>query len=232
MNTVEFYEKNGYAILKNAIPETLINQYEKLWLDHHSQNGQILNYHGWTSSSSYMNHKEILDILCHENIFNFLKLLNNNIVLHLSFTSWVSTRKAWHQDWTKADKQGANNYFGVWVALDKIDPNSGPFQFIPGSHNWDIDYNLIYDKSNKDQVSNLLIQESLKREALAYSFLPDKGDLIIWNGHLIHRGSDPVDENILRKSIIGHYGIINGNIVSHKTGFYHSDKSSAIDLYK
>ena len=38
-----------------------------------------------------------------------------------------------------------------------------------------------------------------------YSFLPKKGDAIIWHGRLIHRGANPRNNDLTRKSLIGHY---------------------------
>lgn len=232
-----FFLENGYVVLKNVVPEEHIKEYENLWIQTHTsgfdkENNLIINSpNGWSSSNSYLSHKEILNILCHENIFNFLNLINDKLALHLSFTGWTSTLKTWHQDWTTSDKDAAQNYIGVWVALDKIHPDSGPFQFIPGSHLWDINYEMVYKKENMTKVQDFLVEECIKRSAQAFSFLADRGDAIVWSGHLIHRGSTPNDFKLLRKSIIGHYGILSSDVLPYQNGFYHSNKSSGIDLY-
>lgn len=226
-----FYDQNGYIVLKSAIPNDLIDSYEKKWLEHHSKDGKITNLDGWQKSSSYLKNQQILDILCHENIFNFLNLIYPSLALHLSFTSWTSTKKSWHQDFVDPDKDKANNYVGVWVALDKIHPNSGPFQFIPGSHKWEIDFNLIYSEQNLDKPSSFFAKEIQKRQAPAYQFTGDKGDVLIWHGHLVHAGGIPADNSLLRKSLIGHYGKMMGSLVSYGAGRYYGDYTAATDLY-
>jgi ectoine hydroxylase-related dioxygenase (phytanoyl-CoA dioxygenase family) len=231
MNNLDFYNKNGYVVLKNAIPNSLIDSYEKIWLEHHSKNGMIINHQGWHESNSYLNHKEILDILCHENIFNFLNLLNPDLTLHLCFTSWTSTRKPWHQDYTFSDKKQADNYVGVWVALDKIDPNSGPFQFIPESHNWQIDFDKVYSNLVSAEPSEFLIEEINKKQASGLQFIGNKGDLIIWHGHTIHAGGIPENVLSLRKSLIGHYGIVGENSVNYGFGRFFDNFKAGTNLY-
>ena len=227
-----FYKENGYVVLKNAIPVDLINNYEELWLSHHTKNGVITNYNGWENSSPYLEHKEILDILCHENIFNFLNELNSNLTLHLAFTSWISTRKSWHQDFTKSDKNQADSYIGVWVALDKINPNSGPFQFIPGSHLWNIDFDFVYSDQSSEKPAFLLDEEMKRRQAPGFQFTGDKGDLIIWHGHTVHAGGIPVDSSLLRKSLIGHYGVMAENATAYGSGRFFNDSKAETNLYK
>lgn len=234
----EQFDKDGFIVLKNAIPEDILQKYEDLWIKTHTSgfnenNELIINSpNGWNNSSSYLDHKEILDILCHENIFNFLKTINAELALHLSFTGWTSTLKSWHHDWTTPDKSSAANYIGAWVALDEIHPDSGPFQFIPGSHLWDLDYEKIYKKENHAQVQDIIFMECVDRSAQAFSFLGNRGDVILWSGHLIHRGAVPNNMALLRKSVIGHYGIMASNITKYGAGFYHSDRLSGIDLYQ
>ncbi len=58
-----FYDQNGYIVLKSAIPNDLIDSYEKKWLEHHSKDGKITNLDGWQKSSSYLKNQQILDIL-------------------------------------------------------------------------------------------------------------------------------------------------------------------------
>ena len=235
--TLDFFDENGYCILKNAIPEELILSYENLWIKNHTSgydvNGDLIidSLNGWKNSNSFVSYKEIRDILCHENIFNFLNKLNKNFCLHLSFTSWISTQKGWHQDWIKPSKKDANNYVGVWVALEDINPDSGPFQFIPKSHQWEVDFDYIYNQKDRNKVQELLAQQAISENATAYSFIGSRGDLIIWSGHLVHRGSMPIDENILRKSLIGHYDTMDHNIVKYNNGLYRDDKNAGVDLY-
>jgi len=230
-STLDFYKENGYIILKNAIPADLISAYESVWLEAHSTNGEITSFQGWENSNSFQEHTEILDIMCHENIYNFLNLINDKLTLHLSFTTWTSTRKSWHQDSVSSNKEDASNYVGVWVALDNISADSGPFQFVPGSHKWDLDFDYVYSPDHQERAAQVLNQKILDTNSSAYAFTADKGDVLIWDGHLVHGAGSPKPDNFLRKSLIGHYALKVTSNVEYAAGRYFDDQNSGKNLF-
>jgi ectoine hydroxylase-related dioxygenase (phytanoyl-CoA dioxygenase family) len=230
-STLDFYKENGYIILKNAIPADLISAYEAVWLEAHSNNGEITSITGWENSDSFQEHNEILDIMCHENVYNFLNLINDKLTLHLSFTTWTSTRKSWHQDSVSPDKEAASNYVGVWVALDNISVDSGPFQFVPGSHKWDLDFDYIYDPEHNGRASQALNDKILEKKSSVFAFTAEKGDILIWDGHLVHGAGSPKPDNFLRKSLIGHYDIRNDSSAEYGAGRYFSDPNTGKNLF-
>lgn len=201
MNNVEFYEKNGYVIFEKLIPENLIDSYEQKWI---KENGS--NLQGWDGHTSYLDHPEILDILCHKGVGDFFVQAQKGVALHLNLTYWVSTEKGWHMDANIPNKMGTDNYTGAWVALEDISMDSGPFQLVPGSHLWDIDLvkmtSLLEDGK---AYQEFLEQEIKKNNGQIYTFNAKKGDVLFWHGRLVHRGSTPRNRKITRKSLIGHY---------------------------
>jgi ectoine hydroxylase-related dioxygenase (phytanoyl-CoA dioxygenase family) len=48
-------------------------------------------------------------------------------------------------------------------------------------------------------------QEIRVRHMRPVQFLASKGDVLIWHGRLIHRGTAPTQPGLLRKSLIAHY---------------------------
>ncbi len=64
------------------------------------------------------------------------ELIGKETMLHLNLTGWISTERDWHQDDDLNPGPVNSWYAAVWIALDTIDPASGPFEFIPGSHRW------------------------------------------------------------------------------------------------
>lgn len=261
MNDLEFWKQEGYLIKEGLISDDLIESYEKLWLSTHSEldnngNSIIKNYTGWDRYDIYKEHNEILDIFCGSNIPKVLEsIIGEPAGIHLNFTGWISTQKTWHQDVTVPNKEMADYYIGVWIALDAIDVNSGPFELIPKSHLWNTDFEKIYpdfqrqrSKDDSLKVSDIYGFEeetNLPREedpgAAAYryysskleqekpegiSFTANKGDVIFWHGHTVHRGSEPLDKSLLRKSIIGHYSGVNTGMLAasyakpYKNGYY------------
>ena len=228
-NNIQFYEDNGYLVIKNAIPEENINSYLSLMQDNltEDKNGKK---RAWSGHSSYLAVDESLDILCHENVQDALEALGKAVALHLELPYWVSTEKNWHQDNVLSNPVAGNNYVGVWVALEDVDPNAGPFEVIPGSHKWELDSEKIYADQYADQHEGsgvkphyeFLQEEIDKREVKdIFSFLPQKGDAVIWHGKLIHRGAPPVDRSLTRKSLIGHYCnmLANKDAVNENIGF-------------
>src|SRR5438552_11002670 len=64
-------------------------------------------------------------------------LIGEPMMLHLALTGWVSTERTWHQDDYLNPAHVAGWYAAVWMALDdNIHSDSGPFEYLPGSHRW------------------------------------------------------------------------------------------------
>lgn len=215
MNTKEFYDENGYVILKKVISDELIAKYEKVWMQHVAdRKNERGSLEGWGDDFDvYLDHPEIMDILCHDSIAKTFVDVNKAVALHKNVTYFVSTEQGWHQDAAFALREAGENYQGSWVALEDVSPEAGPFEFIPGSHNWDCDLTFLYPdiKDEAAQVRNgvsthdFFQNEIDKRGAEIVSFIAEKGDVIIWHGHLVHRGAMPKNRAITRKSLIGHY---------------------------
>ena len=225
----EKWNQNGYLILKNFVDEKLIDKYIQLWTrqnsDGYDNNGNLLvkNKEGFSGIKPYLQHNEILDIMCSDALFGVINNLFDDIYcLHLNFTSWYTTRRAWHHDVQCPSHNGIVDYFGVWVALEDIDIDSGPFQFVPGSHKWDVDYDFIYAEPESGKPAKIIEQYISERKADVLTFMAKKGDVIIWDGRLLHRGSEARRPEILRKCLIGHYTNSGGkdNYLKYNSGYY------------
>jgi hypothetical protein len=99
---------------------------------------------------------------------------------------------------------------GSWVALEDVQPGSGEFQYVPGSHgvpehlhhgthkghNGDFDaaHQVIMAKRRLCDERGLEVQ----------TFMAKKGDVLIWHGDLLHGGALIEDSTKTRKSLIGH----------------------------
>jgi ectoine hydroxylase-related dioxygenase (phytanoyl-CoA dioxygenase family) len=206
---INFYEDNGFVVIENAIPEENIDSYLQLMSENltEDKNGKK---RAWAGHTSYLAVDESLDILCHKNIQDALEAIDKGVALHLELPYWVSTEKGWHQDNVLSNPIAGNNYVGVWVALEDISAEAGPFQLIPGSHKWDVDAERIYqDQYGEPGIKPHydLLQEEIDKRGIdnIFTFLPKKGDAVIWHGKLIHRGAEPLNRSLTRKSLIGHY---------------------------
>ena len=99
MNNKEFFETNGYLIIKNAIEKEIIDKYEYEWnkenLEKRNDRGLL---EGWEGHSSYLQHDLIKDVLCHQSIQNVFIDIEKGVALHSSRTYGTSTEMPWHHD--------------------------------------------------------------------------------------------------------------------------------------
>jgi len=209
---LEFFNKNGFAFLRKAISEEKIDSYIDLW-NYENKN----NPAGWSniggSAAAFLDYKEITDILCDKSIALALDKVQKSVALHADVTYSVTTELDWHQDNCMPNDIAGDNYIGVWVALEDIDPEAGPFEFISGSHKWDLDYEHLYEMAvaaREDPYFNVKRMEYYqseidKRSVEIERLIIKKGDVFIWHGRLLHRGSPAKDRTKTRMSLIGHY---------------------------
>jgi 2-polyprenyl-3-methyl-5-hydroxy-6-metoxy-1,4-benzoquinol methylase len=207
------WRQNGYLSVKGLIPHGLIDRYCAV-------RSKISRAGGWISPTPYLDVPEIRDLCLYMGLTDLLEhLLGEQMGLHLNLTGWVSTERDWHQD-DYLNPSGVNgHYCGVWTALDRISPDSGPFEFVPKSHLWPIIRQskvlsqLGYDNGDNrnwpwesERILTSFFEREIKKSGLNVErFLGQKGDVLIWHARLLHRGSLPERRNAERRSMIAHY---------------------------
>src|SRR5262249_46721569 len=148
-----------------------------------------------------------------------------------------------HQDDYLNPEDTMARYAAIWMAMGDIHPDSGPFEFVPGSHKWPC--------LRREKVKSLMVPEARETGdhhwAVVAEYLVNKsaeqhisengsevgqfdgkeGDILIWHGKLMHRGSIPRDANLSRPSLICHYSNIRDRrdlgdeILRHGEGGYY-----------
>ena len=206
------FRENGFLILPAFLPDALIDAYVQV------REGQPPG--GFPAPTPYMQVDEIKDICLYKSLSDKLEeLIGESMAMHLNLTGWVSTERNWHQD-EYLNPPGVNGwYVAVWMALDDIHPDSGPFEYVPGSHRWEMvrrDRVLRYlskdeifkghwPKASERFLTGLFEQQVSERRVQSERFTANKGDVLIWHSRLMHRGTVPRDKSRLRKSLITHY---------------------------
>lgn len=231
------WNDDGFVILKGVLPEDLMSAYEREWwayngdteLCHANQAGNITfmgqaakRPGGWPDATPYMRHEHLRALAtCPEIMEPMRELIGEPAGLHLNLTGWVSTERDWHQDTylNPPHAQVGDHYVAVWMALDTIDPRSGPFQMIPGSHRWfrlteeRIKAAMPADQANSDAwpslsetfLTPLLEKEIASRGVPIIDYLPNRGDVLFWHTRLVHRGSKATAPGMTRRALISHY---------------------------
>lgn len=224
------WNDDGVVIVPGLIDDDRIAAYEAAWIDANgpveygrtwdaSGNGPLLLYAerpgGWPDCTPYMRHPEILDLVAPLER-PLAELVGEPMGLHLNLTGWVTTTRDWHQDSYLNEPEVGDHYAAVWIALGDIHPDSGPFQYVPGSHRWPqvtrdrigrvVDLNdPQWPRHSEAVLTPLFAEEIERRDAEVVTHLPRKGDVLIWHGRLLHRGSVANVPGAYRPAFIAHF---------------------------
>ena len=214
------WRRDGVVVLPNFLPPDLVDAYV-------ARRRQLDNPAGWLSGSCYQHVPEMRALALYPKLMELQRdLLGEDMLLHLALTGWVSTERNWHQDDYLNPAHVLTWYTAVWMALDTIDPDCGPFEYIPGSHRWPLmsgeKVRALLTQEERDrregpgQINHWAtyserfvapaIEIEIKERGIApVRFLGNKGDVLIWHSRLMHRGTAPRRPNLERRSLIVHY---------------------------
>lgn len=215
------WNDDGVVVLPRAIDTARIAAYDAAWNRGNrfvGVGGRKLYAErpgGWPDCTPYMRHPEILDLVA-PLAPHLEQLIGEPAGMNLNLTGWVTTGRDWHQDSYLNEPEVGDHYAAVWVALGDIHPDSGPFQYVPGSHRWpQVTRDLIgrhvdlndpqWPKHSEAILSPLFEREIAARNAQVVTHLPRRGDVLIWHGRLLHRGSVALVPGAYRPAFIAHF---------------------------
>jgi hypothetical protein len=212
------WNNDGVVVMKNFFPEDLMVAYEQCWREYNTDRPG-----GWPDCTPYRRHPELFNMLTYGPLGNLLEsLIGEPAGVHLNLTGWVSTERDWHQDAYLNPAHVGDYYAAVWIALDDIHPDSGPFQYVPGSHRWrQVTQKKILAALNPDErdhrwpkyserILTPLFEAEIERQGVpVVSHIASRGDLLVWHGRLMHRGSKANVYHMERRALIAHYSGIN-----------------------
>lgn len=222
------WNSDGVVVLRNFIPNPLMLNYEVEWEAAHGSTWPPHHPGGWPNPTPYYQHVALRRLMTYRPLTQKIQELLSGEPpgLHLCLTGWVSTRRDWHQDTYLNPKFVGDSYAAVWIALEDIHPDSGPFQYVPGSHRWPV---VVQDKifryvdstdprwpAETERFLTPIFEREIERQRVSsdafirnetpvVTYLPERGDVLIWHGRLVHRGSRPKDPTHPRRAVIGHY---------------------------
>lgn len=207
---------DGVLYLPNFLPTDLIDKYCEV-------RSKLDAPGGWESPVPYLHVKELRDISLYRPLMAVMKsLIGEDMGLHLNLTGWVSTERDLHQDsYLNPDFVGTR-YIAAWMALDDIHADSGPFQFVQGSHKWPVirrdkifkyltkeeQINEAWPSLTQGWVAEACMKEILRRNTEVSTYLPRRGDVLLWHSNLVHRGSPATKPGMQRKALISHYSAL------------------------
>lgn len=234
------WNDNGVLTLPGFFDADELVAYADEWMAAHgfrlSADGPFADRpQGWPDTCPYMQHDALRDLCCDGRLARMLAwVVGDEMGVNLNLTGWVSTERDWHADSYLNEPEVGDFYAAVWIALADIHPDSGVFQYVPGSHRWpQITRETIgrhfdiadpqWPKHSEQLLTDVFEEEIAARNATVVSHVPKKGDLLIWHGRLLHRGSRAKVPGAMRPALIAHYSGIHHRpqmptAVQHDTG--------------
>ncbi len=89
----------------------------------------------------------------------------------------------------------------AWLALDQCDQSNGCMQVVPGSHTWPVLCTEQADTSKSFTDITVPIPEGVEVRPVVM----DPGDVLFFNGSLVHGSFPNTSQDRFRRSLIGHY---------------------------
>ncbi len=89
----------------------------------------------------------------------------------------------------------------AWLALDPCDEENGCMQVVPGSQDWPLLCNVEADTTASFTGNTVPIPEGMS----AVPVLMDAGDVLFFNGSLVHGSYPNTSQARFRRALIGHY---------------------------
>lgn len=125
----------------------------------------------------------------------------------------VGTQQDGHSDSVHFSSLPERFMCGVWLAMEDIGPDAGPLFYYPGSHRWPIMTNGLIGRrgygssleSAQDPYGPAWRALCEAHGAQRETFLPRKGQALIWCANLLHGGSWQNDPRLTRWSQVTHY---------------------------
>jgi hypothetical protein len=244
----QHWRDQGYLIKRNFIPHTLIDEYIEM------RNKLNLGKNHFPDAYPFLYSSVIRDMCCSRELHYLLvDLIGTEMGLHFTLNGFKSSERGWHQDDYLNPLGTWAHYVAVWMAMGDIHPDSGPFEFVPGSHKWRclsgqkvID--LVKPEARGTVTEWVLVGEHFVNKAVEnymkemgvepVQFDARKGDILIWHAKLMHRGSLPRNPELSRPALIPHYAAIadythriGKEITRHGDGGYfweHSDRGDVL----
>jgi len=141
-------------------------------------------------------------------------LLGKQAILFQTINFFEGSQQHAHSDSFHMTTEPPGYLVAIWVALEDVEPGSGPLFYYPGSHRLPyvmtedlagaegsaliaVDKGPMYDHKMAEVVANAGIEP--------VEFMARKGDVLIWHANLIHGGRGIETPGATRKSLVAHY---------------------------
>jgi phytanoyl-CoA hydroxylase len=157
---------------------------------------RMIHMHRWDEISL----KWLLDPRINEKLTAFLGREPYAVQTMLYFKPPGARGQAVHQDQYYLKVQ-PGTCIAAWMALDDCDVENGCLQVVPGSQNWEILCPVQADTTQSFTDVTVPLPEGVTPTPV----LMKAGDVMFFNGQLVHGSFPNMSSDRFRRSLIGHY---------------------------
>jgi len=211
-----FYESNGYAVVKGLFSAEETAFYREHFMALRAEGTKpgdmtaetpkagdpllafprMIHMHRWDEPSLQW----VLDARLAECLEAFLGDEPLAVQTMLYFKPAGARGQALHQDNFYLRAQ-PGTCMAAWMALDPCDEENGCMRVVPGSHGWPVLCTTGADTSASFTDVTVPIPQGVE----AVPVVMDAGDVLFFNGSLVHGSYPNVSTGRFRRSLIGHY---------------------------
>jgi hypothetical protein len=210
---IDLSEK-GWMARIDSVVEDLEPRLEadlKLWES--GESGPPRLQDGW------IDHASIKDLALEPIVLNLLRQLYGREPFAFQTLNFaVGSEQHFHSDAVHFHSYPHGFMCGVWIALQDVQPESGPLIYFPGSHrlpylsarSLGLDRDAVMGEPHPQRFFEPYWQKDVNEHAFnKQRFLPKRGELLIWHANLLHGGEPVQDRNSRRWSQVVHYYFAN-----------------------
>src|SRR6516165_2532159 len=221
------YIDDGYVVFPKATDESLIDDYLEFFEAAWDAPPQTIYMH-WNRQVIYIDREHYDDVTKVSDVHSYYanggelvfpppvlrfltQIYERPPVVFQTMTMRKGSQENLHIDTGPLTLTEPMSIAASWVALEDVQPKSGEFQFVPGSHRLPELLHYGTDKGHHGDYGeyNTILQTTLQmceeRGLKTEKFMAKKGDVLIWHADLMHGGAPIEDPTRTRKSLVAHF---------------------------
>ncbi len=206
-----FFDQRGYLIVKGLFLKEEVERYKKHYMELRENDSEgidqtstdplkryprLLQMHRYDQVSlEWMLDQRIAEVLT-----TLMDLEPYAVQTMIYFKPPKARGQALHQDQYFLRVQ-PGTCVAAWMALDACDEENGCLQVVPGSQDWPLLCTIKADTNLSFTDITVPIPEGAEITPVVMS----AGDVLFFNGQVVHGSLPNVSENRFRRALIGHY---------------------------
>ena len=228
---LQFYQNNGYVVIRGLFSPEEVARYRDYFMamrstgplplddtswylnsgddDPLKKYPRIIQSHRWDDVSKQW----LLDPRLKASLTALLGREPFAVQTMFYFKPAGARGQALHQD-NYYLKARPGTCMAAWMAVDACDEVNGCLQVVPGSQNWDV----LCTEPADTSISFTDIKVPLPPGAAPVSVIMQPGDVLFFNGSIVHGSFPNSSADRFRRSFIGHY--IEGDSVQVSKGYH------------